>query len=294
MKKLLYILAAAMLLSATNSFASTPARRGLFGPGGEKIKLLSNEEFFSKSDYIIEFKSAGVSPTFHYTTYDVGGKYNPNEFYTSGFVIVTRVYKNDEAMSISPGDTLNWISKGGQIVIPVEGDPLNPIVIDTPYPEDYETGERGRAGRIGNYTTIYFMKKSDLPENPDVSKRSKYPKVSMLQDIKRAAINLGSKTSPGGPVSGLNDLHFDNRYELYKYMEQFEGVKVPLSDMEQMQWDLRRDKDVFEQYLRERNINWQEHNERARQRVDSFRIRAAMEYPKIKEDREKKTENKDY
>ena len=114
MKNLAFILtAAAMLLSATNSFASKP-----FYPWeqrGERIKLLSNEEFFAKADYIIEAKSAGWE---FLTSYDAGGNYNPDEIYTSTFMIVTYVYKNDATMSISPGDTLHYFRKGGWIYQP--------------------------------------------------------------------------------------------------------------------------------------------------------------------------------
>ena len=102
MKNLLFILTVAtMLLGATNSTASPPLSRFDLQQG-ERIKLFSNEEFFSKADYIIEVRFTGIYPTF----YDVGGNYNPDEFYTSRFMIVTYVYKNSETMSISPGDTL--------------------------------------------------------------------------------------------------------------------------------------------------------------------------------------------
>ena len=61
---------------------------------------------------------------------------------------------------------------------------------------------------------------------------------------------------------------------------------MPLSDVDHMRWYLTEES--FNQYLKERNINWQEYNERARQRVDSLIRSRGIEYQKIKEDREKK------
>jgi hypothetical protein len=249
---------AAMLLGATNSFAQQ----------GERVKLLSNEEFFSKSDYIIEAKSAGIKPT----AYDVGGNYNPDDFYTSAFMIVTYIYKNDNTMSLSPGDTINLTVKGGTILKPLKDNPLDMEKITSPLREDYDTGERGSVFMTDDSQSIFFMKKSDFPENPDTSKRNKHPKVSMLQDVKRASINIWGK------VTGLNDLHFENRYELYKYMEQFEGVKVPLSDPRKMHWDLFGDDNTFNQYLKERNIKWRPND---RQRIDSLKRFLGMKYQKV-------------
>ena len=132
------------------------------------------------------------------------------------------------------------------------------------------------------HQAIYFMKKSDLPENLDISKRSKYPKVSMLQDITRASIKIGSRTSTSGPVFGLNSLRFDNRYELYKYMEQFEGVKVPLSDANYMRWYL--DDEAFNQYSKERNVR----DPRDRQVKDSVRRAGEMRFHERRKYIEKK------
>ena len=279
MKKLSFILLAAMLLNATSSFASEPYDPSAPRPG-EKIKLLSNEEFFSKADYIIEVEWAKIK-SIHY---DVGGNYNPDEFYTSIFLIVTRVYKNDKTMPISPGDTLHCISKGGEI----RPDPLWASTIVTPYPVDYDTGEMGSPFVMEDKgQAIYFMKKSDFPENPDVSKRSKHPKVSMLQDLPRASIKIGGRTSPGGPVWGLNDLHFENRYELYKYMEQFEGVDVPISDIDHIRWHLKTNSEEFEKYLKERNINWQEYQVRERQRSDSLMHNRMMEYQRRQQEKKR-------
>ena len=157
-----------------------------------------------------------------------------------------------------------------------------------PQPVDYDTGEMGSAcGMEDEYQSIYFMKKSDWPENPDISKRSKHPKVSMLQDITRASIKIkGDRWVSGGPVWGLNDLSFDNRYELYKYMEQFEGVEVPLSDTNYMRWHLSEE--AFNKYLKERKIR----DPRDPQVRDSLRRSMEksleMRFQKAKENREKK------
>ena len=205
-------------------------------------------------------------------------------------MIVTYVYKNDETMSIFPGDTINYLSKGGAIVKPSEEHPFDGEVIRTPYPVDHDTGERGSVFMMEDeYQSILFMKKSDFPENPDISKRNKHLKASMLQDIKRASIKIGGRRIFRGPIWGLNGLHFDNRYELYKYMEQFEGVNVPLSDPGKMHWDLFGDDDAFNQYLKERNLR----DPRDPQVRDSVRRSIEMKFQKAKENKEK-TGNRSY
>jgi len=276
-----------MLLGVTNSFASgIITSSGVFvsdpidpfNQPGEKIKLLSNEEFFSKADYIIEVKPAGWEFT---TMYDAGGNYNPDEIYTSTFMIVTRVYKNDEIMRISPGDTLNYIRKGGWIF--KEDPEWGTEQIWSRQPVDYDTGEIGGAGIED---AILFIKKSNLLENPDTNKRGKYSKVSMLQDLKSATIKIGGEYYTG-EISGLNDLQFNNRYELYKYMEQFEGVTVPLSNPHHMRWYLGTG-DVFDQYLKERNVKWLDFNDP--QVRDSLNRVLEMQVQKAREKREKKRE----
>ena len=278
MKNFAFILVAAMLLSTTNSFASQPIEAWTPRPG-EKIKLLSNEEFFAKADYIIEAKSAGWE---FLTSYDAGGNYSPDEIYTSTFVIVTYIYKNDETMRISPGDTLRFFRKGGWIYQPVWEGGVEQLW--SPQPVDYDTGEMGYVPSMEDeHQSIYFMKKSDLPENPDVSKRSKHHKVCMLQDITRASIKImGNGRMYNGSAWGLNDLHFASRYELYKYMEQFEGVKVPLSDTNHMRWHLNDE--AFNEYLKERNIR----DPRNPQVKDSVRSAREMRFQERREYIEKK------
>jgi len=271
-----------MLLDVTNGFASQPYRSWL-QEEGDTIKLFSNEEFFSKADYIVEVKSEGIhSPIY----YDIGENYNPDELYTSLCLVVTYVYKNNSDISIFPGNILHYIRKGGMAVKPVEGMLLGEgEVIQTPYPVDYDTKERGYTMSDICPTFILFMKKSDYPENPDKSVRKGHPKVSMMQDIKRACIKINDDV---GSVWGLSDLHFDNRYELYKYMERFEGVNVPLSDPEQMWWDLRYHKNVFDQYRKERNIDWKTPAERTQEDIDAFNRLMEMKVRIAKENREKK------
>lgn len=197
----------------------------------KKVSLLSNEEFFSMADIIIEAEPTHIKGF----TYDAGGNKNPDDLYTSTFHIVTYIYKNNSSMNILPGDTINVIIEGGkihQLSRSKEG-----------YLEEIkmEKWSENEKLKIPGYP-IRFFKESDFPINPDVSKQNKYIKVSPVRKVK-------------DELTGFDDLHFENRYELYKYMEQFEGVTVPLSDISKMRWDLRRDKDVFNQYLEERNID---------------------------------------
>jgi hypothetical protein len=47
-------------------------------------KLLSNEEFFKNSDYILEISRSGI----HFLSYDAKGDFNKEDIYTSSYWIV--------------------------------------------------------------------------------------------------------------------------------------------------------------------------------------------------------------
>ena len=203
MKKLSFILLA-VTLSISLSVFSIPRVASISEEGNaKKVQVPSTEEYFAESEIIVEVKQPD-NWVWLLCSYDAVGNYNRDDIYTSSYHIVTRVYKNNSGISILPGDTINTIIKGGSIF---KGATIY---------EEEKISSRPRTDepfRIAGYPSIYFMKKSDFPDNPDISKRNKYPKVTPLRiPIKRS----GEAEDNGAP-------RLDNRYELYKYMEQFEG-----------------------------------------------------------------------
>ena len=270
MRSLNYILLAAMLLVPKMHYASEIRVSGFEPPEVQRTPLLSNEEFFSKADFIIEGR--GIAG--HGFAYDVGGNYDPNDFHTSSLFRVSYVHKNTTGVSVSAGDTLRLIRKGGSMfrgTNPWRGEWIYSHGFRTSSGVFVETGEpRLSTSELG----IYFFTKNVLPtdsvaqhhawrnidgfyqnviEDSIVKNLNRFVKVNLLQNIEGAFIATSDWV---GGATGLNGLDFDNMYELYKYMEQFEGITVPLYDAERMRRHLRYNEDVFNQYLKERNIEW--------------------------------------
>jgi len=206
MKKNIFIFAVIAVLilgSATASFAQV-----------KETKLLTNEEFFEKSDFIIEGKAIGNNSY----SYDINGNYDPNDIYTSSLFVVNYVYKNNSNTTISSGDTLNIIWKSGMIYKKVK------IEING-YFHDYEEEiwsnlEKPTIDVALNEYAICFFTKQLLPEDPAGNKNSRFLQVNVLQNKAGAAI----KTQ--GSIRGLNGLKFPNRDSLYLYMKQFEKYGV--------------------------------------------------------------------
>ena len=259
MKKLSFILLAAMLSISLSAF-SVSRIAGVSEEGNaKKVQVPSTEEYFAESDIIIETRLPDNRESFIHR-YDAVGNYDRGDIYTSGYCIVTYVYKNNSGISISQGDTLNILVKGGYIF---KGATIYEEEEIRAYPQP------DKPFQIAGYPDIYFMKKSDLPDNPDISKRNKHPKVTPLRiPIER----LGEAEDNGAP-------QLDNRYELYKYMEQFEGLTVPLSDPIHMRWHLGGDSEEFKQYLKERNLR----DPRAQQGRDSVRHSIEMKFREVRE-----------
>ena len=189
----------------------------------ERTKLLSNEEFFEKADFIIE----GISTNKNAYSYDINGNYNPNDIYTSAWFVVSYIYKNNSNVSISTGDTLNVILKQGIIYKKIEDqwgyyvDPIesnaNKFVLDM----------------ANDGPSICFFTNHVLPEDSIVRSNNKYLKVNLLQNKASASI----KTQ--GSIRGLNGLKFPDRDSLYSYMQQFEkfGVDVYMKQIESKSFD---------------------------------------------------------
>jgi hypothetical protein len=101
---------------------------------------------------------------------------------------------------------------------------------------------------------IFFLNESNYPDNPD--KKNHYYRTRFLEN------SIPSGFMQHGGIGGLIGLYFPDRYELYKYMQQFEGVNVPLSDLKKMERDLSGRPDAWKQYLQDRNMKWgQERND---------------------------------
>jgi hypothetical protein len=198
------ILAIVLIVGATNIFAQKT----------EKTELLSNEEFFQRADFIVEGKIIGINGY----TYDIGGKEEPNDLYISGLVLVSYVYKNNTNESISVGDTLNYVRKGGTLFKKINDCPDIPGCTAY-YIEEIRSNEE-LINIADKEPAIWFFIKDALPMDPNGDKNSKYFRVNPLQTKKNAIINL----SYG--IKGLNGLSFPNRDSLDSYMLQFENYGV--------------------------------------------------------------------
>jgi len=259
-------------------------------PGFEPVVQIpplkfSNEEFFSKADFIIEGRNFG-----HSYTYDTDLMNAPETYQMNSMILVTHIYKNDENNSISVGDVLNIIHKGNEMLTGMPSE-FQGVFINSPWSrglisrgdmtsQGFLRGEVSHLDRENR--TIYFLTKPTLSDEV-VEKDSNVPfKVNFLQRDRRASITIPEWV---GGAAGLNDLEFDNMYELYKYMEQFEGVTVPLYDVERMRRHLRYDDGVFYQYLKGRNmyVEWRSQRER-QQQLDSVSRLMSTKCPTFKKE----------
>ena len=193
------------------------------GIEGERIKeenlsrgMLKNEEYFEKADYILEVKwfSDTVERDYYSSRRDTLTK---NDIYTYRTLHVLYVYKGN---NVHIGDTIVAFKKGGKIVKEV----THPDYPDMVYYETIGIGYGPMDDQgieiSGDYPTIIFGFNSEFPACFDASKNDKYLKME-IQNKERAALKLRSK------ITGLNDLFFKDRYELYEYMEQFKGLNIP-------------------------------------------------------------------
>ena len=250
---------------------------------------LTNEEFFNNSEFIVEGRFIEWSRV----SYDAKGLCNKEDIYTEIKFKVNYVYKSNGEL-IKQNDTIVIVFDRGVIQNKKTiKDQFGNEFLDGPneiikYPENLIN----RLQIDSDIDMILFLKTSDFPDNP--SKRYNYFRTKLLQDRKEARFGFGGilnsmifdKEGFTGKydlrIKGLDDLIFENRYELYKYMEQFEGVYVPLSDPTKMRWDLSNDS-VFNIYLKERNIEWRKLN--SQERKDSLNNFLDMKYKKAKENR---------
>ena len=176
-----------------------------------KQKLLYNEDFFEKAALIIEGKMLKS-----FDSYDAKGNYNPNDIYTPQAILVQRVYKGDAKLT---NDTIYVIRHFGTISKEIEHGwiefiGLPDIVNDHGY---FDEGVYVRK----EHSDLLFFIKSDFPDNPAKTQYCNKPKYRFLQDKHKAVLRMNEK------ITGLNNLIFNNREELYNYMKQFKDCTIP-------------------------------------------------------------------
>jgi len=209
MKKVIVILAVTAMI-VSNLFAQE-----------YKEKLLSNDDFFKNSDYILEVKWSKIPSV----SYDSKGNYNPDDIYTQSFWIVKYVYKTDGSEKISVGDTVESISKGGEIVRQLGEEKWNIEVINT-FPEFGwpENSSNKPVGLSREYNAIVFLRKNNLPENNKSVQNMNFLKINHLQNKFGGGMSI-----VGNKITGLNGLTFNNREELCEYMRQYESYGININ-----------------------------------------------------------------
>lgn len=181
--------------------------------------LLTNEEFFEKADLIAECKQVEFLGY-----YDAKGNYNPDDFYMVFKVLVLKVFKGDTSLA---GKTISYMKRGGVVYKPPvsEGEPSKKVES-----HDFSLGMDNSLSISSSYSSIQFLMISDYPENPDKSKIYPQPKYRPLQDREDASLIFGDESWADdwrmGKITGLNDLVFNNRKELYEYMSQYKGITI--------------------------------------------------------------------
>ena len=235
---------------------------------------LTNEEFFNNSEIIVEGKfiyEPVVEEFGNSCSYDAKGLCKEEDIYTEYKFKVNYVYKGGEA--IKQSDTIVIVFDWGAI--------SNKKTIKDQFGREhsdgpYEINKYPKSGRDAMYNIfdqniIMFLKTSDFPDNPN--KNNNYIRTKPLIDRENGRLHIGtlgdmnSWIFPEGAshvehdlrIKGLNDLIFENRYELYEYMKQFKGlsfpelsdkntIKVPLTPQQIKAWE-ENERDL--KYMRE-------------------------------------------
>jgi len=215
-----------LLFSVATLYAQTTEQKRLnFHAGG-----LSNEDFFIKSDLVVESRFLGIV-----ATYDIEGNKNLGDIYSITAMKVHRVFKGDKSLE---GDTIYFIEKGNTLVgientyywrdyianLKENEGAVDPIYeIQYPPPHPLLKNNDCRNCNISDYAShIYFFKASDFPDIKD-SKYTFYKKYKFLYNSETRLYVCGDK------ILGLNNLVFQNRGEFYDYIKQFEGFLIPES-----------------------------------------------------------------
>ncbi|MDR2834631.1 MAG: hypothetical protein LBV69_00315 [Bacteroidales bacterium] len=185
-----------------------------------KKTQLTNEQYFTESDFIVEGKRIDWPHEAYDLCYDAKGNYATTDIYSLVRFVVSNVYKGDKYLI---GDTIIIVQNRGVVweKLPKKHD-------EQPW-DDYKKiiyhgAYYEMAGDYGlmldsDIPTIIFCKNNDYPENPNSEENySNYFKLKLVKDQARSSLKCSAK------ITGLNGLSFNNREELFEYMQQFEGV----------------------------------------------------------------------
>jgi len=219
--------------------------------------LLTNEEYFENSDYILEVIQLHYDITIDYYASKRGVEANKidengelktaideDEIYSAWMLKVLRVYKGE---NVQAGDTIIIFAKGGFLWINYMDYSLHPEGAMAFERIGKGSGYRGDSGiSFSRYdVSIIFGNNTEFPKSLDKPKNDHYLKIKIQNKYKARLF------WEDGKYSGLNDLHFENRYELCKYMARFEGINVNLNDQKQMLRYLTGDEEARNQYIKE-------------------------------------------
>ena len=213
------LLFSVVILCAQTSEKGYPNRTGL-----------TNEDFFTKSDLVVESSYIGLV-----ATYDIEGNKRLDDIYSIAAIKIHKVYKGDKSLE---GDTVYIVGKASALGIEntywrdtywrdhianlKEGEiaiePIEEILYA--FPSILKHNDCRNCYFHDDAPHIHFFRLSDFPDiqNPKISP---YIKYKFLYSSETKLYVCDDK------ILGLNNLVFQNRGEFYDYIKQFEGFIVP-------------------------------------------------------------------
>jgi len=218
MKKTLLLLTA--LLCVSFLYAQNPIQ--------EEDTPLPNEDFFTKSELVIEGQPISIV-----ATYDTKGNKNRDDIYSIFAIRVLKVYKGDPSLI---GEIVYRTEKGGvlgqeDLANSRRANASRGVEIldeEIRYLVPYIFSKNGVNCGIYHLTPrIYFLTTSDFPDILD-SKYAPYKKYKRFTEYTNTGgLFYNSMFVCGGVIAGLDDFFFQTREEFYNYMRPFEGFTVP-------------------------------------------------------------------
>ena len=197
----------------------------------QQNQQLSNEDFFNKSELVIEGQYIKIV-----ATYDTKGNEIYDDCYSITAYNVHKVYKGDTSLTgktiyiTKQGALLGWENDtlSRTITTRPNGEIILPMIEDIGYITPPVISKNGIRCGVSKYTpNILFLVTSDFPDDKNTnSKYFSYKKYKFIRNtIRMKGDNIMYVC--GNIIAGLDDLIFHNREDFYKYMRQFEGFMVP-------------------------------------------------------------------
>ncbi len=167
---------------------------------------LTNEEFFTKSDLVIDGIYIGILAIY---------ESQPNDTNIVLGYRVAEIYKGDQSLKWRTIGVICKKSKAFDDLFRIE---TKEASISIP-----NVLQRNgiNSGYFFNITSILFFTKSDMPMIGIPERLASYSMYEFIQNEESRLYIFDDR------IIGLNDLIFQNREELYNYMKQFEGYTVP-------------------------------------------------------------------